>query len=55
MNPVVIYPEITLLTIDQSDKTVRIQFAETSFMLPEIGPRPPYYTNPKIEPVYPVV
>ncbi|MEK4564684.1 hypothetical protein MKX54_08455 [Alkalihalobacillus sp. FSL R5-0424] len=55
MNPVVIYPDITLLLINQSDEEVQVQFAESTFSLPKIGPRPPYYANPRIEPEYPIV
>lgn len=37
MNPVVIYPDITLLLINQSDEEVQVQFAESTFSLPKIG------------------
>jgi hypothetical protein len=49
--------EIQLLLVDQSDQKVELQynFNKSPFKMPLIGPRPPYYCNPRYEQYYPVI
>lgn len=50
-------PEIMLLLMNHSDKRVEVlyDFNKEAFQLPFIGPRPPYYTDPKYEAYYPII
>ncbi|WP_175596709.1 hypothetical protein [Bacillus sp. MRMR6] len=49
--------EVQLLLVDQSDEEVELQynFNKTPLKMPLIGPRPPYYCNPRYEQYYPVI
>ncbi len=44
-----------LLLINHSDETVNIKYLYYIWKLPLIGPRPPYYTNPKYVLNYPII
>ncbi|MCH1624054.1 hypothetical protein [Fredinandcohnia quinoae] len=50
-------PEVKLLLIPFSNEKVNIQYNEdpVKFQLPMIGPRPPFYANPRYEEYYPVI
>ena len=50
-------PEVKLLLVNASDEKVNVTYAfnEFPFKLPLIGPRPPYYTQPRYDPYYPVI
>ncbi|MFD1206344.1 MULTISPECIES: hypothetical protein [Sporosarcina] len=44
-----------VLLTDDSDEKVTVHYGETTFRLPKIGPRPPFYYNPRCEPYYPEI
>ncbi|HWL23117.1 MAG TPA: hypothetical protein VNR38_05110 [Ureibacillus sp.] len=48
-------PQVSYLLITRSREKVAVHYGTTNFKLPEIGPRPPYFTNPRYEPYYPVI
>ena len=49
-------PEVNYLFINHQRGKVEVDYAGTvQFKLPEIGPRPPYYTNPIYEPMMPII
>nr|WP_198044807.1 hypothetical protein [Lysinibacillus timonensis] len=48
-------PEVRLLLINQSKEKEPIKYGTMTFKLPLIGPRPPYYLNPRYEPYYPAI
>ncbi|GGN55608.1 hypothetical protein SPD79_16830 [Oceanobacillus sp. SE10311] len=50
-------PEVKLLLINHSDKTVQLLYDDNpqTFTMPLIGPRPPYYYNPRYEENYPII
>lgn len=48
-------PEVKFLLIKSADEKANVQYHEHVFGLPVIGERPPYYTNPRYEPYYPVI
>ncbi|WP_169802789.1 hypothetical protein [Neobacillus soli] len=49
--------EILLLVVDHSDEKVELVYNANpySFKMPKIGPRPPYYYNPRYEQYFPVI
>lgn len=49
--------EVKLLLVEQSDEKVELLYDSNpnTFELPLIGPRPPYYYNPRFVPYYPVI
>ncbi|MFB3170887.1 hypothetical protein P5G62_027745 [Neobacillus sp. 179-C4.2 HS] len=49
--------EVKLLLINHSNEKEEIQYNSNTkpLKMPKIGPRPPYYTNPRYEPYYPVI
>ncbi|CAH0150821.1 MULTISPECIES: hypothetical protein [Bacillales] len=49
--------EVKLLLVEQSDEKVELLYDSNpnTFELPLIGPRPPYYYNPRYVPYYPVI
>jgi len=49
--------EANVLLIDQSSEKVSVFYNDNAhpFHLPKVGPRPPYYCNPRYEPYYPVI
>ncbi|MFB4213797.1 hypothetical protein ACE1TH_18040 [Shouchella sp. JSM 1781072] len=49
------YPEITLLPSNDESHKERMYYLGDSWLVPKIGPRPPYYAHPRIEPHYPLV
>ncbi len=51
------YPEVTLLLDDHSEEKVELFYNSNpyTFDMPKIGPRPPYYCNPRYEPYFPVI
>ncbi|AFS78805.1 hypothetical protein Curi_c17980 [Gottschalkia acidurici 9a] len=46
-----------LLLVSFSDEKVPVLYDSNPqpFLLPKIGPRPPYYCNPHCEPYYPII
>ncbi|MFC0270363.1 hypothetical protein ACFFIX_02670 [Metabacillus herbersteinensis] len=50
-------PEVKLLLIDHSNEKVEMLYNDnpTTWQMPKIGPRPPYYYNPRYEQYYPVI
>jgi hypothetical protein len=50
-------PGVNLLLVNRSKEKVEVLYNSNSspFKLPKIGPRPPYYCNPRCEPYYPVI
>jgi hypothetical protein len=49
--------EVKLLLINHSKEKEEILYNSNPnpWKMPKIGPRPPYYTNPRYEPFYPVI
>ncbi|WP_412762181.1 hypothetical protein [Priestia megaterium] len=49
--------EVKLLLMDGSNKTVEVIYNSDSqpFLLPLLGPRPPFYVNPRYEKYLPVL
>ncbi|WP_192869507.1 hypothetical protein [Lentibacillus sediminis] len=47
--------EVKLLLVNQSNETVEMQYIDHKWEMPKIGPRPPYYYNPRYEQYYPVI
>ncbi|HLU23088.1 hypothetical protein [Lederbergia graminis] len=50
-------PEVKLLLIQQSDEKVKVVYDdnESEFLLPFISARPPFYTNPRYVPEFPII
>ncbi|MFE8694886.1 hypothetical protein ACFYKT_00775 [Cytobacillus sp. FJAT-53684] len=48
-------PMVKWLLMNQSEDKVRIKYMKHSWLLPVISERPPYYTNPRYEPYYPLL
>jgi hypothetical protein len=50
-------PIVSLLLVNSSNEKVVVLYNSNpySFKLPKIGPRPPYYCNPRYESYYPVI
>lgn len=50
-------PEVKLLLWNETNKKVEMQYNDNEKLLevPLIGPRPPYYGNPKYEQYYPTI
>lgn len=48
-------PEVELLLVNHSMEKVTMVYMEHSWLMPEIGRRPPYYCYPKYELNYPVI
>lgn len=46
-----------LLLLNESEQKVPVTYADNDkpFMMPLIGPRPPYFTNPRYQLNYPVI
>jgi len=49
--------EVQLLLLPHSNEKVEVVYNGNAqpFKLPKIGPRPPYYYNPRYEPYYPIM
>lgn len=49
--------EVQLLVINQSDEKVEVIYNDNPqpFKMPKIGPRPPYYFNPRYQQYYPII
>lgn len=49
-------PEVIFLLIPQSEEKEELVYNNNpySFQVPKIGPRPPFYTNPRHEQYYPI-
>lgn len=49
--------EVTLLLVNQSDEKVEVVYNSNpkAIQMPKIGPRPPFYYNPRYEQYYPVI
>jgi hypothetical protein len=52
-----LYREVELLLINHSDEKEEILYDSNPYawQMPKIGPRPPYYTNPRYEQFYPLI
>ncbi|WP_162840594.1 hypothetical protein [Gracilibacillus timonensis] len=50
-------PEVKLLLVNQSNEKVGVRYeaGQHTFQLPKIGPRPPYYTNPRYGQYFPII
>ena len=50
-------PEVKLLLVEQSEEKKKIVYNSNPhpFLLPKIGPRPPYYCNPRYDQYYPII
>lgn len=48
-------PEVKLLLINQSEEKEEMQYKSRKLMVPKIGPRPPFYVNPRYGQYYPVI
>ncbi|MFD2762368.1 hypothetical protein [Lentibacillus juripiscarius] len=50
-------PEVNYLLIDRAEGKTEMLYDEnpSTWSVPIIGPRPPYYTHPRYEPYYPVI
>lgn len=50
-------PEVKLLLVRESQEKQWVQYNANAqpLRMPTIGPRPPYYCNPKYEPYMPVL
>ncbi|MGN8648014.1 hypothetical protein ACTNEO_18265 [Gracilibacillus sp. HCP3S3_G5_1] len=50
-------PEVKYLLIRESQKKEKVLYANNPsfWLLPAIGPRPPYFTNPRYQPYYPII
>ncbi|MFD2446636.1 hypothetical protein ACFSO7_22100 [Bacillus sp. CGMCC 1.16607] len=50
-------PKVELLLVNHSDKKVEMFYNSNSnpLKVPLIGPRPPYYCNPRYEQYYPII
>ncbi|UOQ93467.1 hypothetical protein MUO14_00210 [Halobacillus shinanisalinarum] len=50
-------PEVKLLLVNHSNEKVRVLYNAnpSTWQMPKIGPRPPYYCNPRYEPYYPKI
>ncbi|WP_124069322.1 hypothetical protein [Filibacter tadaridae] len=49
-------PEVKYLLINNSTKKVEMEYANfIQIKAPEIGPRPPFYTNPVYQPYIPIL
>ncbi|HWL11807.1 MAG TPA: hypothetical protein VNQ57_02370 [Ureibacillus sp.] len=48
-------PEVKLLLINHSQEREIMHYQSMSIKVPKIGPRPPYYINPRYEQFYPVI
>ncbi|GAA0615415.1 hypothetical protein GCM10009001_35890 [Virgibacillus siamensis] len=51
------HPTVELLLINQSNEEVQLLYNTnaSTWSMPKIGPRPPYYTNPRYVNYYPVI
>lgn len=49
------YPEVTLLITNDPSEHERMHYLGESWLVPKIGPRPPYYAHPRLEPAYPIL
>jgi len=49
--------EARLLLVDHYDEKVAVQYNSNQqpILMPQIGPRPPYYCHPRYEQYYPVI
>ncbi|WP_169809865.1 hypothetical protein [Neobacillus mesonae] len=49
--------EAKLLLVDHSKEKEEVVYNSNPrpIKIPQIGPRPPYYANPRYEPYYPVI
>jgi hypothetical protein len=46
MENIIYHPEVKLLLEADSDETVTMTYIDQTWLMPKIGPRPPYYYNP---------
>ncbi|HWQ79589.1 MAG TPA: hypothetical protein VN381_12260 [Anaerovoracaceae bacterium] len=47
--------EVELMLVNESDEKVELQYQEFVWEVPLIGPRPPYYANPRYELNFPII
>lgn len=47
--------DVNLLLVNESDEKVELKYQNYIWEMPMIGPRPPYYTNPRYELNYPII
>ncbi len=46
---------VNLLILNFSDEYVYLRYLNYNWKIPQIGPRPPYYTNPRYKLNYPII
>ncbi|GIN13143.1 hypothetical protein J26TS2_30100 [Shouchella clausii] len=49
------YPEVTLLLDKDLNQKERMFYLKDSWLVPKIGPRPPFYAYPRYGPSYPII
>lgn len=51
------HPKVKVLLINHSDKKVPMLYDNNPYTwpMPKVGPRPPFYTNPRYVQYYPVI
>lgn len=51
------HPKVVYLLLSQAKAIAAIHYDQNlnDWPAPEIGPRPPYYINPRYEPYYPTI
>lgn len=47
--------DVELMLINESNETEELQYQNFLFRVPMIGPRPPYYANPRYDLNYPII
>ncbi|WP_339231128.1 hypothetical protein NSQ77_14440 [Oceanobacillus sp. FSL K6-2867] len=50
-------PEVKLLLVTHSNEKEKMRYDDNPnlWLVPKIGPRPPYYCNPRYEQYYPII
>jgi len=48
-------PTVKWLLVNESDERVCMSYLQHNWLMPVIAKRPPFYTNPRYEPYYPLI
>lgn len=50
-------PKVQILLLNQTNEKVYVMYNNNlkPFEMPKIGPRPPFYTNPRYEPYFTII
>ncbi len=46
---------VDLLLLNYSNEYINVRYLNYNWKMPQIGPRPPYYTNPRYMLNYPII